>query len=61
MTENQKSALAWALRNEARIETLAAQARETWRWPEERARISDTIDALAYEARAMRAYASCKA
>jgi hypothetical protein len=58
MTENQKSALAWARRNEKRIETLAAQARETWRAPYQRAALSDAIDALAYEARAMRRYAA---
>ena len=57
MTENQKVALAWARRNEKRIESLAVKIRESWCCPYERARMSETIEALAYEARAMRAYA----
>lgn len=56
MTENQRAALAWARRNDKRVADLAKQVRESWRAPEDRARMSESIDALTEESKRFRAY-----
>ena len=60
MDSNRKAAIAWAKQNEKRIESLSLELHNVYLWPEQRARISETIDALAFEAKQMRAYAFSK-